>query len=76
MVWGRIEAGGTVAWGGAGTLSARAHVDFMTMSRSAVRAALLTDVRSNQRSQISVREADRLNSKKRELDKKIWDTCG
>ena len=36
----------------------------------------LAEVRSNQRSQVSVREADRLNSKKRELDKKIWDTCG
>jgi len=36
----------------------------------------LTELRRSQGNQTSIREAERLNQKKRELDKKVWEFCG
>jgi hypothetical protein len=38
--------------------------------------AELAAVRSSQRDQVSIRDAERLNVKKRDLDQKVWETCG
>jgi hypothetical protein len=36
----------------------------------------LAEVRRSQANQVSIKESERLSLKKRELDKKVWDTCG
>lgn len=54
----------------------RAEADAARQRQCSEYRSQLSEVRARQRSQTSVQESDRLNAKRRELDRQIWEICG